>query len=792
MRPLPIPTAFGLAALGGLSAVALAGGSPENAVLIVDPTNAESMRVANHYRKQRDVPDANVIFLAPTTATYQQFSGATLDAFLGALGQLGIADHADYVILPSGGSFYTQANGLLSDSCSPVHRFSATAPFALANQKAQILAGSDTTTPNGYYRGQDDARAFDSSIGWASGVPNASGQRYFIAAMLGYTGPLGNTLPEVLAMIDRSVAVDGTRPPGTYFFMQTTDFARSSPRHGFYPGAVASIAGFGGSAQHLFADLPIGQMSCLGIMTGLAAPDVDNASLGLVPGSFADHLTSYAATFDTSSQTKMSRWIAKGASGTSGAVEEPCNYPGKFPHARLHVFYQQGLSLGEAWFRSLGYAPFQTLFVGDPLTRPFAYLPSVSLPGAPTSPVSGTIALAPSATTAHPTAQITGFELLVDGRSRSTCGPAGHFALETTTLADGWHEMRVLAWDYTLVKSTGRWIGSLQVDNHGRSASLGAVNSSGDLTTRFDFNASAAGASVQEMRLVQGSRVVAATSSSPATLSVFGRNLGAGAVRLQLEAQFTDGLLARSAPVEVSIAATAGTPSGALPVAHGYTKGVLASQAAIVELPTSFDDDLASASWTLLSNPTQAAVIGGSGPYRIVKPNAGASGADSMTFRVTTPSGQSSVATVTLAYDNPFTCPQPTNFCVSAPNSASSGAVMGFAGTTSIGANDFQLYAYFCPPDKAGIFLYSSNATQVPLGNGWRCVDNPIFRLGVVMTDSFGDAFKAIDFTQTPMNAGPGAITSGATKRFQFWFRDPPGGGALTNLTDGLSATFCP
>jgi uncharacterized protein (TIGR03790 family) len=68
----------------------------------------------------------------------------------------------------------------------------------------------------------------------------------------------------------------------------------------------------------------------------------------VLPGAFCDHLTSYAATFDSSAQTKMSRWISKGASGTSGAVEEPCNYAGKFPHARLHVFYRQGLSLGEA------------------------------------------------------------------------------------------------------------------------------------------------------------------------------------------------------------------------------------------------------------------------------------------------------------------------------------------------------------------------------------------------------------------------------------------------------------
>ena len=44
-------------------------------------------------------------------------------------------------------------------------------------------------------------------------------------------------------------------------------------------------------------------------MTGWADPAVDTTTLTFLPGTFADHLTSYAATFDTSSQTKMSRWI---------------------------------------------------------------------------------------------------------------------------------------------------------------------------------------------------------------------------------------------------------------------------------------------------------------------------------------------------------------------------------------------------------------------------------------------------------------------------------------------------
>jgi hypothetical protein len=504
-RPVRYPT-LGLLWIALATAPLRAGGSPENAILIVDPTNAESLYVANYYREKRDVPGVNIVYMSPTPASYAQFVGSTLDGFLGSLENLHLADHADYVILPSGGSFYLDAPGLVADSCYAVSRFSSIAPYVLAREKDQILAGTDSMLANGYFRTSDEARAFDASVGWTGGSATVNGSRYFLGAMLGYTGALGNTLPEVLAMIDRSVAVDGTRPAGTIYYMHTSDPARSGPRDTAFPAAVGSIASFGGSAQLLFADLPLGTFDCMGIMTGLANPDIDNANLAILPGAFCDHLTSYAATLDSPSQTKMTRWISKGASGTSGTVEEPCNYSGKFVHARLHVYYEQGLSLGESWFRSLGFAPFQTLFIGDPLTRPFAYLPTVDLGGVPAGPVLNTIALTPTATTSHPTAHIAGFELLIDGVSRATCLPNGRFALDTTTLADGYHEWRVLAYDDTIERSVGRKTGAILVGNRGRSANLSPGIASGNLTTRFDYTASASGGTVQELRLLQGSR----------------------------------------------------------------------------------------------------------------------------------------------------------------------------------------------------------------------------------------------------------------------------------------------
>jgi hypothetical protein len=54
------------AAVLALAGRALAGGSPENVLIIVNPGSAESMYVADYYKNARNIPDANVLYLEPT------------------------------------------------------------------------------------------------------------------------------------------------------------------------------------------------------------------------------------------------------------------------------------------------------------------------------------------------------------------------------------------------------------------------------------------------------------------------------------------------------------------------------------------------------------------------------------------------------------------------------------------------------------------------------------------------------------------------------------------------------
>ena len=774
------------------SASASAGGTPEHALVIIDPSSATSMRVGNHYASARGIPPENVLYMGAADTTFSATASGQVPAFLGTLAGRGIEDHVDFVVLTPGADYRMGASGLVTDNCSSLTRFALPTPYTMAHNVDEVLTGNLTVQEaNGYKTSGWSVNAFDSNSAWYLGEEstNAAARRYYIGALLGYDGERGNTPDEIIAMIDRSVAADGVLPSGNFYFMETTDAARSGPRDGTFAATVSKIQQWSGQAQHLQAILPDGQHDCLGIMTGWASPAIDGANLTLLPGSFADHLTSYAGHFDTGSQTKMSRWIAKGASGSVGAVEEPCNYGGKFPHSRTHFYYYRGLTLGEAWFRGAGYVPFQMLFLGDPLTRAFTHIPVVSVPDAPSGTVSGTVTMTPAATTTYAGAAISGFELMIDGVVVDSVAPGSAFALDTTNIADGWHDLRILAWDDRPMQATGRWLGELRVDNGGRAMTLVPAATSEDLGTHFDFDLSAANPSADEMRLLQNGRVVAALAGSQGTVSLWGATLGADTSTLQGEAIYSDGEVVRSAQHTLTVS-NSGGGTQQVPVAYDHTVTIYDGVSTVLSLPATHDDDPADASFSITASPTQATLLAfDGGPWCALEPQAGASGSDTLSFQVTT-AGGSDTGTVTITYATLDPCGQGTSYCPLTPNSVGVGATIAMSGSTSVAANDLVLAAQGCPVNQYGIFFYGPAAGQVPFGDGNRCVSGQMFRLPVIQSDGAGLASHAVDLTAPPQPAGQ--ITVATTWYFQFWYRDPSGpGGNAFNLSDALELVFC-
>lgn len=138
-------------------------------------------------------------------------------------------------------------------------------------------------------------------------------------------------------------------------------------------------------------------------------------------------------------------------------------------------------------------------------------------------------------------------------------------------------------------------------------------------------------------------------------------------------------------------------------------------------------------------------------------------------------------------------CPaEPAPFCVGAPNSAGAGARIAAAGSSSIADQDFRLLASGLPPQKSALFYYGPSATQLPFGEGFRCVAGGFHRLPLLSADGAGEIHLSLDFLAPPAGAGPGHILPGSTWSFQAWYRDPAAGGAGFNLSDAIAATFCP
>ena len=134
-----------------------------------------------------------------------------------------------------------------------------------------------------------------------------------------------------------------------------------------------------------------------------------------------------------------------------------------------------------------------------------------------------------------------------------------------------------------------------------------------------------------------------------------------------------------------------------------------------------------------------------------------------------------------------------SNYCLASGNSAGTSAIIGWQGLLTLSDNNLSLIVTGAPALKFGVFFYGAGQTQVPLGEGLLCVASPVQRLQPpVLTDQQGSTLLPLDFASPPLSGGPLPVSPFSTWNFQFWYRDPLGGPAGFNFSDGLEVTFCP
>ena len=123
------------------------------------------------------------------------------------------------------------------------------------------------------------------------------------------------------------------------------------------------------------------------------------------------------------------------------------------------------------------------------------------------------------------------------------------------------------------------------------------------------------------------------------------------------------------------------------------------------------------------------------------------------------------------------------------PNSVSAtGGRMEALGLPSISLNAMTLECHDVRPNNFGVFFYGPFQTNVPFGDGFRCVGGLIKRVNPpVNSGSNGIAVKNLNFNQLPLSQ----IAASQTFNFQYWYRDPQPVGYGFNLSDALEITFC-
>ncbi len=126
-------------------------------------------------------------------------------------------------------------------------------------------------------------------------------------------------------------------------------------------------------------------------------------------------------------------------------------------------------------------------------------------------------------------------------------------------------------------------------------------------------------------------------------------------------------------------------------------------------------------------------------------------------------------------------------YCTSTLNSTGSAASIAASGSNSAAAGNLTLTA--APvPNQSGIFFHARNQVETPFGNGFLCAAGGTVR-GAVLTAAANQATYVYDNSDAKHSLGTYANT---TRNFQFWFRDPMGGGASFNTSNAIEILILP
>ena len=387
------------------TAPCLAGVGPQSVVVVVNTNSWASLSVANEYIRQRNIPPSHVVALDlplalnDDTTDIETFREKILKPILAAINSRGLQNDINCVAystdIPTAIDFTADTAKLRDRTASigSINGLTFLQTMVLekkpywslnANQYFRKPTTLPTTNPKDQTFEIGPSLALDR---WASANQDAS-PKYLLSTVLGVTNNRGNSVAETMAYLRRSASADGTQPAGTFYYMY--DWAiRTETRQPWFKSAIAKLQTMGQQAQqindgspkdkdHAIA-MPVKRPDIIGAMLGQQYPNPQRSGSTFLPGAIVENLTSEGGIMSwAGGQVPISEFIRFGAAGTAGTVTEPMAIWQKFPSPFIFIHYAAGCSLSEAFYQSVN-GPFQLLIIGDPLCRPFAKIPTVTV-----------------------------------------------------------------------------------------------------------------------------------------------------------------------------------------------------------------------------------------------------------------------------------------------------------------------------------------------------------------------------------------------------------------------------
>ena len=385
-----------------------------------------------------------------------------------------------------------------------------------------------------------------------------SSDRYYLSSMLAYTGQRGNSLDEIKHYLDRSTSSDATRPDGTVYLMENRNI-RAVVRQPWFSETCKLLNKIGRKCEILSPGngskkgiLPQNRDDIIGLTAGTKHFNLTASGSSLLPGAIADSFTSYGGDFNNRKQTKLTEFLRQGAAGSSGAITEPYSFREKFPLPLIHYYYARGCSLAESWYQSIA-SPYQAILVGDPITQPFAKFADIKL----TSPDlqqawKGEVHLT---TKARPkgNGRIARLELWVDGIPVSNGTTDNTLTWDTTTVDDGYHDIRLVAEEDGLIRTRTYLRHNILVSNYNNKLSIQVKENNPVFPEPVTLNGT--GEKDALIEIYQGQRKLGETSAGNGiwSIQIPTEPLGMGIVHFTAVANTAGSKQIRSRPVMVNI-----------------------------------------------------------------------------------------------------------------------------------------------------------------------------------------------------------------------------------------------